>query len=274
MRANDIVVDCTTLYVGPYQYGVVTAISLADGSQRTLNPIAGGALAIDATRVYSVSQYDGLVIACPKTGCGSGYTTLATGQTAAGGGLAVADTSVYWTSLGAPGGVAVLKAPLAGGAPVTLVANGSATAMAVGGGRVFYTTVTPGMSGQLMSVPVAGGTPSVLVGPQQGFSVQNVSTDADNVYFSGNDGIVGQMPLAGGAIVTLATAQWNGPSTIATDGQYVYWGAGGNLVKTPIGGGQLTTLASGQPLINSVAVDADNVYWASFGPGTVMMRAK
>jgi hypothetical protein len=93
--------------------------------------------------------------------------------------------------------------------------------------------------------------------------------------FATTDGVVYHLPLLPGPRVTLATGQGSPVSTIATDAQYVYWGtSAGDLVKTPIGGGALTVLASGQTPVTSVAVDADNVYWSSFGAGTVMMRAK
>jgi hypothetical protein len=182
---------------------------------------------------------------------------------------------VYWTRQGTTG--SVLKAPLSGGAPVTLWAGGGgATVVAVGGGRVFYAGSPASTGGALlMSVPIAGGTPSVLFTPAGGNSIWVLATDADNVYFATTDGVIGQMPLHGGALVTLATGQGNALSPIATDAQYVYWGTyAGDLVKTPIGGGKLTMLASRQNPVRGVVVDGDNVYWASMGAGTVMMRAK
>jgi len=280
MSAAFIAVDCSTLYVAPYEVGVVTAFSLADGSSRTLNPVAATTLAIDATRVYSVSpsggnEPQGLVIACPKTGCGAGYTTLASGQTGVWG-VAVDDASVYWTVQGPS--ASVLKAPLSGGPPVTLVADGGgANVVAVAGGNVFYAGINSGSGGSalLMSVPVAGGSPTVWFTPTTGNSVEALATDADNVYWATTDGLVYELPLVPGPRVTLASGQGNGVSTIATDAQYVYWGtSAGDLVKAPIGGGKLTTLASGQTPVTSVAVDTDNVYWSSFGAGTVMMRVK
>jgi hypothetical protein len=232
-----ITVDCTTVYVAPYEIGVVTAVSLADGSQRTLNPISANSLAMDATRVYSVSpgggnEPQGLVISCPKTGCSPSYTTLATGQDAVWG-VAVDDQNVYWTNQG--GDAAVEKAPLTGGPAVKLTPVGSADNIVVAAGTVAYSG-----GGGLMSVPTTGGSPSVLFAPANGNSVSALATDGSNVYFTTTDGIVGRVPLGGGTAVTLATGQGN-PTLfgLAVNSSNVYWasGANGTIVTAPIGGG-------------------------------------
>jgi hypothetical protein len=72
--------------------------------------------------------------------------------------------------------------------------------------------------------------------------------------------------------VTLAST----PGTalaIAVDGANIYWiaseptdGATSSVLKVPVGGGSVTTLASMQPTVDaplSVAVDETSVYWAT-----------
>ena len=232
-----LAIDCANLYVAPYEIGVVTAVSLADGTTTALNPVAATTVAIDATHVYSVSpgggdEPQGLVVACPKTGCNPSYTTIATGQTNVWG-IATDGESVLWTNQGAPG--AVMKAPVTGGPATTLVAEGSADDIAIVGNRVIYTGFVTGGSGLLMSVPLAGGAPTVLFTPTNGNSVEGLAVDAANVYFTTTDGLVAQMPLAGGPLVTLATGQGNGIMGITVDAQDVYWAAWetGSIVKTP-----------------------------------------
>ena len=57
-----------------------------------------------------------------------------------------------------------------------------------------------------------------------------------------------------------------GPS-LAVDATSVYWAASGDgtIMKVPLDGGVLTTLASGQTSAGGIAVDATSVYWTSAG---------
>lgn len=102
----------------------------------------------------------------------------------------------------------------------------------------------------------------------------DLRVDADNVYWTtqsaalGEEGLVMQMPLAGGEPIVLASGQT--PGSLAIDAEHVYWTNttdDGSVMSVPIGGGTVTTLAAHQPGPVSIAVDATNVYWTTLTGG-------
>jgi hypothetical protein len=263
--------DCTNIYVAPYETGVVTAVSIADGSQTVLNPIAAEDVAIDSTTVYSESpsggeEAQGLVGSCAKTGCNGGYDIVASNVPYPTD-VATDGTNVYWAQ-GADPNRALMAKPVGGGGAATL-AVGNIDGIAGFGGVVVYSAF-PNGNPVLMSVPATGGTPTTLY---SGGLVG--ATDGVNAYFVTDSGSVGQVPVGGGPVTILATGQ-SGFSQLAIDATSVYWGSGpdgtlanGTIVKAPIGGGTLTTLATGQASPIGIAVDTAYVYWTNWGDNTL-----
>jgi hypothetical protein len=277
-------------------------ITLATG----LLGAAGSGLAVGTTNVYlgacsrsgscgSKTMPTLPLLSVPL--CGGSPTTIGTGP---GGlpagsitGIALNDTSVYWASFGT-----ILTVSLVGGTVTTLVPRldpyGEPSGnLAIDGKNVYWADPD---EGAIMSVPLIGGTPATLVPgaphstPGEPGSVYYLAIDATSVFWVNNgydvDGGVGgrgallKMPLGGGAQITLGQA----PSTpITLDATNLYFGYsdcptdsgscicdGGPcpwaMVKMPLDGGTLTTLASGlMEGVPGIAVDDENLYWTNCG---------
>jgi hypothetical protein len=165
----------------------------------------------------------------------------------------------------------VFKVPAAGGQPVQL-ASGAANDIVVSGGRVFYTGVGSGDGSEgLLSVPVHGGAPTVLVPPDPNYSVETLTVDCVNVYYSTTNGMVAQIPIGGGTPTILAKDAQQAMQ-IAVDAERVYFMSGTGIASVPIGGGAETLITSSGGI--GLAVDANNVYWTSMNDGSVMKMAK
>jgi hypothetical protein len=93
-----------------------------------------------------------------------------------------------------------------------------------------------------------------------------MAVDDTSVYWTTGEGTVLSTPLAGGAIVTLASMQTN-CVPIIVDATNVYWGLGntctGAIVTAPLRGGIPRTLVEGvAPTL--LAVNSTNIFWEDF----------
>jgi sugar lactone lactonase YvrE len=167
--------------------------------------------------------------------------------------------------------------------PITVASGpGAVYAIAADATSVYWTN---SYSGTVMKVSSGGGIAATLASGQN--SPGAIAVDASDVYWTANDGTVMEAPLGGGTLTTLASGQYCA-NAIAVDNASVYWTTcgqapadggtttpgTGTVMKVATGGGDLTTLASGQDDPTAIAVDANSVYWnfSSADLGTGLMK--
>jgi hypothetical protein len=238
-------------------------------------PIAGGSattlassqfvqdVAVDATSVYVTSSLLGVALVSIPIGGGTAKTLSST----FGGDRIAVRAGYIYGALGNGGGAAgpdIGKLPTSDvGMPVSLGSSpGALNGLAVDGTNVYWATASA-----VMKAPIDGsGTVTTLVTGNG----SPLAVDANNLYY-GFDGLGGsntygpvlQLPLAGGMSTTLATGMYM-VDGIAVDAANVYWADNsGAVLRVPIGGGAVTTLAAKQVLCGDIAVDATHVYWTS-----------
>jgi hypothetical protein len=115
----------------------------------------------------------------------------------------------------------------------------------------------------------AGGACQPFVLAPGGVGPENfggIAVDAQSVYWTRDkEGTLLKVPVDGGAVVTLASGETR-PTDIAIDATNVYFNSETQIMKVPIGGGTVTELATGAPL--NIALDGANVYWTVYEGNT------
>ncbi|AKT43347.1 hypothetical protein [Chondromyces crocatus] len=274
---NHLAVDGTNLYwtsVTDVNLGEVRQMPKQGGAVLNLGvdqPLPG-AIAVNATSVFWANLNSPVInratIGIPDAG-------LFAQDAGALWGIAADAEAVYWTrDDGELANSGIVRAPLNGGAH-TLIVPGSETpyAIAIDSTSVYWTDRS---AGQVLKAPLTGGTPEILAETQP--QPYSIAVDAAHVYWTNR----ACSPGGGQAVdcvmrvrkdgmdqpVSLADGQ-SVPYSIAVDGQHVYWTDAGlqRVLRTPVEGGAIETLASTQAGLVHMVIDDTHVYWANEGDG-------
>jgi sugar lactone lactonase YvrE len=235
--------------------GACQPVALVTGQQ---NPWS---IAVDGQFVYWDNRVaSGAVLKVPLTG--GGFLTLAAEQPEPEG-LALDAQYVYWANFA---GGTIMRLALAGGVP-TVVASGQSgpAGITAWGGTVFWTN----WNGNSVMRVVPGNAPSPLATGQS--SPHRIATDGSSVWWTNWAGnTVRRVDALGGTAVTVASS--GQPLGVTLDSGWVYWTDASSILRAPIEGGPVTTLATGQDHPSGIVVDADNVYFTCHAPGGSVRR--
>ncbi len=256
--------------------GGTDAAPTVDAAQDVMTPDTGSIPeAGEAGDAQAVSEGGDASDAAAQCGAdaGTGLATLVTETNVYA--VAVDCTNTYW---GAPGGD-VIQCAIGGcnGTPTVLASNQQVSAIAVGGGYVFW-----GTNNSVMRCDIGGCSQIPKLMASTGGAVRGIAADATNVYWTegGTSGSVMKCAIGGcgGTPTALATGQpFGNGGGIALDATDVYWGTDpannnstGTVARCAITGcgGTPTTVVSGQPGVWGLAVDSSNVYFTNYGSAT------
>jgi hypothetical protein len=178
-------------------------------------------------------------------------------------GVALDSTNIYWVSSDLTGDALVQSSLQSGGGANILGTTTGGTftplGMAVSTNYIYFVATTLGGGGGLFQMAITGGTPSeVWTGDSTAFPVGvAIDTSMTNVYWTDMGvGAVYAMPVGGGTVTTMATGI-GGPLQVAADSTNVYFNAyDGNIVyEEPIGS---TTPKMLVAVTGPITVAADN----------------
>ena len=183
------------------------------------------------------------------------------------GGLAIDGGFVYLTdSRGSVGNDLVVRVPVTGGPPVTLVATFYAGALDVADGTVFYTDA-PDWTSRMMRISVDGGTPHFVVRTHADARPFALIADGGTVFYIDDYSIM-KVDVQTKQISEVVTNML--PVDIALDSQSVYFVncitsacLATNVYRVPRGGGALEALGTSSAAWSKIARIDDVLQWGS-----------
>jgi hypothetical protein len=276
---EDVAVDDQFVYFANYNDGAIGRVPKAGGPVVKLaqgTPSVKG-LAVDGDWVYwTDNSPESPMRRGMKVSKGGGAPVRALADAEDPLEIAVRAGSLYWVS----GGVALRRAPLAGGEPATVVAGASINTFALDDGYAYWvnTGATNQRNGVVARKPLAeGGAVAVLTADQE--SARKIVIDEEAVYWVvGGRGGGAVMKLAkpggtaadGGAAPAVLCAGLGQVMAMTGDAQNLYlsdWGTStvdsGSVRRIDKATGAMTVMAARQRLPLGIAVDARELFWVN-----------
>ena len=153
--------------------------------------------------------------------------------------------------------------------------QGDPVTLALNNGVLYWGT---DVDQNVMAMPADGSVAAKVLYPNRTV-VRGFAFDAARVYFTRNTfNIVESGTLAGTSAGNFTNQQEAGATSIATDGNNVYWTDSGNggSVRRAANGAPVSppsTVVGGQAGADGLAIDATNVYWSTNDPTNGMIHS-
>ena len=136
----------------------------------------------------------------------------------------------------------------------------SANGVAVGGGKIYWTSQTSASAGTINSVNLDGTNATTLNSVRSVPMGIAVDTAGSKVYWTASSGKIKRANLNGSGSETVLQ-DLSGPTDIAVSNGFIYWTEGGNSIRR--------VNMSGQKIVIDVAVNLDTVGGLAVGGGKV-----
>jgi hypothetical protein len=234
-----------------------------------------GGITQDATTIYFTSA--GAVKSVPKAG--GTTTTIVSGLTALGLGIAVDSTDAY-VALGGQWPGKIVRISLATGTMTDLAtAQPGPQAVVIDATNVYWTTYGSGAGNGTVAMCAKAGCndqPTLInnrLGTQNPMSFGppvNLVADSTNIYFTSllGTGELHKAPLGGGPDTTIASSLGSASGLAIANGVLgvAGWGQGGAINTVPTSGGTATLVSWDQIFPISVAITTTDAYWTVYNP--------
>ncbi|NJD55326.1 MAG: choice-of-anchor D domain-containing protein [Nitrospirae bacterium] len=269
---GSLMVDNGFLYWAENSENAINKIALSDNTPTTVAKKIGvpTSIALHGQHLYWLDIQDGTRRLIKKTSLNDLSTEiLAEGSTHYGGSidLIVDDAHVYWVEgvLTYPPTQLIKRVSLSGGNATTMVTTqGAISAITADSNYIYWQEEDRNGKGNIWKISKDGGEPLALLSDSDSFLFSygqaSLSVSGSDLFFTDKYRIL-KVPVSGGVLSTLATADAGLIDRLVVDGTRVYWTEGNSFKSVSVNGDDLTLLADGLSSPSQLTMNGDNLCW-------------